>query len=198
MRKIIISCLILLFCFSISNAQDEVGEIVRSKDSVFINQKYFDKEKSSKIIEIGDEIKICCGGSLIVHFNKNASIKEIVKTPTLLKFKISKPDPSIKETIQRYSAYTTLSSASRGGIFEPPQFPPDGSTAFLEEELTLQWNKQGKMFYLLDSKKMIIFMKELYNATEFTFTPSMKMKINEGKYFWKIDDSDNIEINFVK
>lgn len=198
MKKITLIFLLTIFLSSTSFAADIVGKIVRSKDSVLINGKYYDKNKSSKTISLGDEIMVCCGGALIVHFEKNANIDEIVRSPKVLKFKITSPDPKLKNNIKRYAAYTTLAAASRGGIFEPPLYPPHGATAFLEEEITLQWNKPGKMFYLIDSNKKIVFKQELDNAKEFTFTPSNRLKIKEGKYYWKIDNSDRVEINFIK
>lgn len=198
MRKIMVSVFSLFLILSPVFAQEYVGKIVRSKDSVFINGKFYDKNKSVKNIAIGDEVKICCGGTLIVHFEKNAKIDELLNTPKIYKFKVAPPDPKLKNIITRYVAYTTLSAASRGGIFEPPLTPPNGAFTFIDEPVNFKWNKPGDTFYLLDNQKKVIFKKELKNSTEFSFSPSVDVKIKEGKYFWKIDNSDNVEINFVK
>jgi hypothetical protein len=197
MRKILYFIVLLVICVSVSFSQEYVGKIVRSRDTVYVNGKYFDKNQSRKQLAIGDIITVCCGGTLIVHFEKTAKIEELINSPKVFKFKIASPDPKFKNAIKRYAAYSTLASISRGGIFEPPLNPPHGAYSFLDYEITFQWNKPGKMFYLTDKKMKIVYKAELNDAKELTVDIS-KLNLKEGKYYWYIDKSAKVEINLVK
>lgn len=197
MKKLLFLVLLLAMPISSLFSQEIVGKIVRSNDSVFINGKYYNKLKSQKTLAIGDEINVCCGGSLIIHLEKNAKIVETKKTLHIVKFKIAKPEKEDKNSERKYAAYTTLSAASRGGIFDPPLNPPNGATAFLGELLTLQWNKPGNMFIILNTKNQIVFKKELNQSKEYILD-TKEAKLKKGKYYWRIDNSDKVEINFIK